>query len=64
MHAGDRSSIPNATDVSRKNSPNAKNSAKGVCQGSLDITIIKLGPCHSSCGTLKNPHCPIAMSAV
>ena len=31
-----------------------KRSALGVCHGSSVMTD---APCHSRCGTLKNPHC-------
>ena len=27
------------------------------CHGSLEMTILRDVPCHSRCGTLKNPHC-------
>ena len=33
------------------------------CHGSSKMTIIMDVPCHSRCGTLKNPHCSMAMCA-
>ena len=33
------------------------------CNGSSEMTIIKVGPRDSRRGTLKNPHCSMAMSA-
>ena len=39
-----------------------KCSATDVCHGSSEMTIINGCPCHSRCGTLKIPHCSMAMS--
>ena len=33
------------------------------CHGSLEMTIITDSPCHRRCGTLKNHHCSIAITA-
>ena len=44
-------------------SSTGERSTMGVCHGSSEMTIINWCPCHSRCGTLKNPHCSMAMSA-
>ena len=56
---------PVATDLSRKkllktgsDSSTSKRSALGV-----SVTGPRRCPCRSGCGTLKNPHCSMAMSA-
>ena len=66
--AGDRGSIPGRDrpkSLKRyTDSSTAKRSATCVSVTvPQEMTIIRVGPCHSRCGTLKNPHFSLAMSA-
>ena len=53
-----------ATTEKGSDSSTAKLSAIGVSvRGPSEMTIIYGCPGHSRCGTLKHPHCSMAMSA-
>ena len=62
-NAGVRGSIP-SRDKTGSDSPSSKRSATGVSvMGARRWPCWWVCPCLSRCGTLNNPHCPMAMSA-